>query len=171
MSANLAVSQPEIETEAHPDTTPEIDPIEVIHEGECPSLSGRSVITYAIGRHTEDGSLHLAITDNSGGGMWCKDWGSAEAINEVVVGASELKAKSFHVLHQGKSINTGGFVLAALKAMGLIRVNEENTRLHGHVPTTTFQQRAMACMGETAEVKPKAVRKKVKGAQIEPINY
>ena len=156
------MSVTEVETEAHPDSVPELDPIEVIHEGECPSLSGRSLITYAIGRNTEDGSLSLAITDNSGGGMWCKDWCSAESINEIVVGATELKAKSFHVLHAGRSINTGGFVLAALKAMGLIRVNEENTRLHEHVPTTTFQQRAMACMGETAEVKPKAVRKKVK---------
>ena len=156
------MSATEIATEAHPDTTPEVDPIEVIFKGETQSLSNRSVITYAIGRDAQDGSLHLAITDNSGGGMWCKGWCSAEAINEIVVGASELKAKSFHVLHQGKSINTGGFVLAALKAMGLIRVNEDNSRMHEHVPTTTFQQRAMACMGETAEVKPKAVRKKVK---------
>ena len=30
----------------------EVDPIETIYEGECPSLSGRSTLSYTIGRHT-----------------------------------------------------------------------------------------------------------------------
>lgn len=148
----------EIETE----TTPEVDPIEAIYNGECQSLSGRSVLTYAIGRHTEDGTLHLAITGNSGGGMWCKDWASASAIQDVVLGADGLTAKSFHVLHPGRSINTGGFVLATLKDLGLIRANEENTRLHAHVHTTTFEQVAMARIAETSEQVPKSPRRKGK---------
>ena len=96
--------------------TPEevIDPIEVIHKGECTSLSGRSTLDFAIGRHTEDGTLLLAITGNSGGGMWCKDWCSASDIQDAVLGESGLTAKSFHQLHAGRSINTGGFILAAL---------------------------------------------------------
>lgn len=118
----------------------ETDLIEVICEGECPSLSGRSVLTYVIGRHTKDGTLHFAITDNSGSGMWCKDWCSASAIQDVVLGEGDLTAKSFHVLHPGKSVNTGGFILATLKHLGLIRANEENTRLHEHVPATTFEK-------------------------------
>lgn len=71
--------------------------------------------------------------------MWCKDWASFEAIEAIVLGAQELKAKSFHWLHPGKSINTGGFVLAALRDLGLIRPNEANTRLHEHVPMTTLE--------------------------------
>lgn len=148
----------EIETE----TSIEVDPIEAIYEGECPSLSGRSVLTYAIGRHSADDTLHLRITGNSGGGMWCRDWCSASAIQEVVLGEGELTAKSFHVLHPGKSINTGGFVLAALKDLGLIRANEENTRLHEHVPTTTFEKVAMARMGQSMEQKEKPARRKSK---------
>lgn len=149
---------PEIETE----TPIEVDPIEAIYEGECPSLSGRSVLTYAIGRHSADDTLHLRITSNSGGGMWCKDWASASAIQDVVLGEGELTAKRFHVLHPAKSINTGGFVLAALKDLGLIRANEENTRLHEHVPTTTFEKVAMARMGQSMEQKEKPARRKSK---------
>ena len=145
-------SEPEVET----------IPIESIAEGDCQSVSGRSVLTYAIGRHTEDGSLHLAITANSGGGMWCKDWASAAAIQDVVFGATELTAKSFHALHPGKSINTGGFVLAALKELGLIRANEENSRVHEHVPTTTFEQVAMACIGGSKADDLKHLRRKPK---------
>ena len=148
----------EIQTEVEA----EVDHIKSIYQGECLSLSGRSTLTYALGRSTEDGTLHLAITGNSGGGMWCKDWASASAIQDVVLGVSGLTAKSFHVLHAGRSINTGGFVLAALKDLGLIRTNEENTRLHEHVPTTTFEQVAMARIAEASGQVVKPPRRKAK---------
>ena len=144
----------EIDNQTEAEVAADVDPIEVIYEGECPSLSGRSTLSYTIGRHTEDGTLHLRISDNSGKGMTCKDWASASAIQEVVLGEGELTAKSFHVLHPGKSINTGGFILAVLKDLGLIRANEENTRLHEHVPTTTFEQVVMARIGVSFTPKP-----------------
>ena len=150
----------EIENQA--EVAAEIDPIETIFQGECQSLSGRSNLTFEIGRHTEDATGHLRISDNSGKGMTCKDWASASAIQEVVLGEGELTAKSFHVLHPGKSINTGGFILAVLKDLGLIRANEENTRLHEHVPTTTFEKVAMARMGQSMEQKEKPARRKSK---------
>lgn len=110
-----------------------------IYTAQCSSVSGRSTLTFSIGRHEKDGSLHLAITGNSGSGKWCKDWASAKAIEGVVLGQGELTAHSFQALHPGRSINTGGFYLAALKDLGLIRANAENTRLHEHVPTVTFE--------------------------------
>ena len=152
----------EIENQTEAEVAADVDPIETIYEGECPSLSGRSTLSYTIGRHTEDGALHLRISDNSGKGMWCKDWCSASAIQEVVLGEGELTAKSFQVLHEGRSINTGGFLAAVLKDLGLIRANEENTRLHEHVPTTTFEQVAMARRGVFSEPTPKPGRRKVR---------
>ncbi len=129
------------------------DPFEVIYTGTCESLSGRSDLTFVIGRHTGDGTLSLAIAANSGGGMFCKDWVSAGAIQDVVLGESELTAKSFHQLHAGRSINTGGFILAALKELGLIRAKEENTRLHEHVPGTTFEKVVSVAMAQAKAVK------------------
>ena len=149
-------------TEIDNQTEAEVDPIETIYEGECPSLSGRSTLSYTIGRHSEDGTLHLRISDNSGKGMWCKDWCSASAIQDVVLGEGELTAKSFHVLHPGKSINNGGFILAVLKDLGLIRANEENSRLHEHVPRRTFEQVAMERIGVSTEPTPKPGRRKVR---------
>lgn len=131
-----------------------IDPIETIYTGTCESLSGRSDLTFAVGRHTEDGTLHLAITGNSGGGMFCKDWVSASAIQDVVLGEGELTAKSFHQLHAGRSINTGGFFLAALKELGLLRVSEANSRLHEHSPSSTFEKVVSAHMADAKAVKP-----------------
>ena len=151
------------EVETSPETQPEIDPIECIHEGQCPSISGRSTLTFAIGRHP-NGALHLRIAGNSGGGMFCDDWAAGSAIDEVVQGATALTSRSFDVLHPGRSINTAGFVLAALKQLGLLRAIAENTRLHEHVPTETFDKVAMTAINPAEAKKPKAVKSKHKDA-------
>ena len=154
---------PEVLTSPEP-PTPDIPIITCLFTGECASVSGRSTLTYEIGRHP-DQSLHLRIATNSGGGMFCAEWASGDRINAVVMGVQELTSRSFNALHPGKSINTGGFVMAVLKDLGLIRANEENTRLHEHVPTTTFQQVAMDRIGSaSAEPASKPGRRKGKGA-------
>lgn len=141
----------------------EIDLIIPLHEATCPSISGRSILTFVIGKHEVDGTWHLRIVGNSGKGMWFDGWASAVDIDNLVKGATALTAKSFHALHPGRSINTGGFVLAALKQLGLIRTNVENTRLHEHVPTETFAKVAITAIdpGATAK-KPKATKVKPK---------
>lgn len=143
-----------VEPDTSEEVTAEVDPIEEQFTGVCASVSGRSTLTYAIGRHKETGELHLRIVENSGKGMWFDGWASAKAIDAIVKGSVELTAKSFHPLHPGKSINTGGFVMAVLKDLCLIRANEENTRLHEHVPSSGFEKVAMARMGQTIEPAP-----------------
>lgn len=138
------------------ETEPEPEPIEVIYQGECESLSGRSTLTYAIGRHP-DGTLHLRITDNTGGGMYCDEWIPGTEIDAVVVGQTELTSRSFQVLKPGRSTNTAGFVMAAMKSLGLIKTNDENTRLQTHVITETLEKVVMARLGQAS---PKARRKK-----------
>ena len=137
----------EIETEV---TEAELSPIQPIHTGECPSLSGQSTLTYAIGRHPEDQSLHLRIVANSGGGMFCDEWASGSAIDALVQSSTVLISRSMCELHAGRSINTGGFVLSVLKHLGLVRVNAENSRHHEMVPGTTFEQVALEAMGQAA---------------------
>ena len=138
------------------DPQPEPHPIEVIYQGECPSLSGRSVLTYAVGRHP-DGTLHLKVVSNDGGGMWCDEWIPGSDIDAVVIGQTELTSRAFQVLKPGRSTNTAGFVMAALKSLGLIRTNAENIRLHDQAPTETFEKVVMARMGQAS---PKPRRKK-----------
>jgi len=137
----------EIETEVQ---EVELSPIQEIYTGECPSLSGRSNLTFAIGRHPVDGGLHLRIVSNDGGGMFYDGWAEADRIDAIVKASAELTSKAFQALHPGRSVNTAGFVQASLKQLGLIRTNVENTRLHEHVPSTTFEQVAIEAMGQTA---------------------
>ena len=135
------------------------DPISTLYIGECPSVSGRSTLSYAVGKHEAEGTLHLRIAGNTGKGMWCKAWAPAQAIEAIVAGAQELTAKSFQGLHPGKSINTGGFVLAALRDLGLIRPSAPNTRVHEHVPKATLEQAVMERMNAEANPSQKTRRK------------
>lgn len=152
----------EVDTEI--EVPEEVDLIKPMHEGECLSISGRSTLTFVIGQHENDASWHLRIAHNSGKGMWFDGWATAVDIDRIVRGATELTAKSFHALHPGRSINTGGFVMAALKELGLIRANEDNSRLHEHVTTETFEKVAMAAMDPGALKKPKVPKSKQKAA-------
>jgi hypothetical protein len=130
--------------------TPDIEPspIQTIYTGECPSLSGKSALTFAIGRHPEDQSLHLRIVTNSGGGMFCDEWASGSAIDALLQSSTVLISRLMCELHAGRSINTGGFVLSVLKHLGLVRVNACNSRQHEMVPGSTFEQVAMDAMGQ-----------------------
>ncbi|MBK7276171.1 MAG: hypothetical protein IPI51_12895 [Betaproteobacteria bacterium] len=131
-----------------PEEVPEVDPIQTIYEGQSESLSGRSTLTFSVGRHPDTGALHLRIVGNTGGGMWCDEWIPGSEIDAVVIGDPELTSRSFQVLKPGRSTNTAGFVMAAVKSMGLIRNNAENTRLHELVPTETFEKVVTALMDE-----------------------
>ena len=149
----------EIETEV---TEAELSPIQAIHTGECPSLSGQSTLTYAIGRHPEDQSLHVRIVANSGGGMFCDEWASGSDIDALVQSRTVLISRSMCELHSGRSINTGGFVLSVLKHLGLVRVNAENSRHHEMVPGTTFEQVALDPLGAMGQVAAGDKRKTLK---------
>ena len=133
---------------------PELPSIQTAYEGRCESLSGRSTLTYAIGRH-EEGTLHLRIVRNSGGGMACTEWTSARAVDAVVLDQSELTSSAFGVLHPGKSINTGGFVLAVLKDLGLVAMSGENRRFHVHLQGRTCEGVLQARM-QAMELAPEA---------------
>ena len=140
-----AVTETQTESKTQTDTEipKEIDLIRPMHAGSCPSISGRSTLTFAIGKHETEGTWHLRIVGNSGGGMFCDEWAPGLDIDAVIVGATALTSRSFDVLHPGRSINTAGFVLATLKHLGLIRTNAENSRHHEHVPTESFVKVAM----------------------------
>ncbi|MFO1263989.1 MAG: hypothetical protein U1E84_11725 [Rhodoferax sp.] len=133
-----------------------IDPIQSIFKSQCTSLSGRSEIDFEVGRHIEADSLHVRVCGNSAAGMFSKNWISAESIQDIVLGATELTAKSLAPLYVGTSTNSAGFLLVSLRALGLVRVSEVNTRHHEHAPGTTLAKVVQDCMGSNA---PKSRRK------------
>jgi len=147
----------EIETEIITEDQEAIDPIVVINKGQCTSLSGLSELEYEIGQHSEDDSLFMRLSGNTGAGLYCPNWVSAKDIQDIVLGATQMTSTSLKPLFEGTSINSAGFLLAALRELGLVRVSATNSRHHEHTPGSTFAQVVMG--GKADSNTPKSRRK------------
>ena len=129
----------ESETGALPQSASLDGGIRILRSGSCPSLSGQSILAYEFGINGES-LLHMRLIANTGGGLFSNDWISCDLLEEFLVNKTELTSGSFKALFPNKSVNTGGFVMAVLKFLGLIQVSELNSRWHEHVPEMTFER-------------------------------
>lgn len=140
-----------------------VNQVRVIKAGVCPSLTARSDLGYELGINDES-ELYLRLTSNTGSGFFSKEWTPCALIEQLIKDASELTSTSFKTLFPNKSVNTGGFVMAVVKALGLIQTNVLNTRWHEQVKEVTFEQVTIEAMvnAEEAEksVSPKSIGKR-----------
>lgn len=154
----------------HVDPTPEIDSlpqtppatldslIRVLKDGNCPSLTGRSTLGYQLGLKDES-DLYLRLVSNTGSGFFSKEWIACSVIEQLISGAAELTSTSFKTLFPNKSVNTGGFVMAVIKALGLIETNPQNTRWHQQTPEMTFDRLTIEAMVHAEEMEKAVIPK------------
>ena len=163
--ADNVVETPDESNETLPENPPETvaDLIRVLKADSCPSLTARSTLGYELGLKDES-ELYLRLVSNTGSGFFSKEWIACSVIEQLITGASELTSTSFKTLFPNKSVNTGGFVMAVVKALGLIQTNVLNTRWHEQVKEVTFEQVTIEAMvfAEEAEksASPKATGKR-----------
>ncbi len=103
------------------------DLVQVIREGQCPSVSGRSTLTYHLG-HIGGREHFIRIYDNSGRGMFARDWIDSGQIEGVIAGEGPITSSAFRELYAGRSINTGGFLMAVLLDLGVLVPMPEGAR-------------------------------------------
>ena len=105
--------------------------VRVLKSATCPSVSGKSKLTYEIGLRNETDPV-IRIAKNSGGGFFSDEWLPLAAIQKVLAGRGAekgLTSNAFRATYLGKSVNTAGFLVAVLKAEGVLRPREGNARL------------------------------------------
>lgn len=118
--------------------------IQILKTAECPSLSSRSTLTYHIGVDMESkalGELYFQISFNTGKGLFNKEWIPAGSIREVFEKLPETAAVtsiSLNAIFSGKSTNSSGFLLAVLKAEGLVIVIEGKKRSYQRTTSDAF---------------------------------
>ena len=125
----------------------------------CPSLTGKSTLTYHIGCNAESVIL-LRINANTGGGYFSKEWISFGVIQQAL----EKQTKPFtsmllKPLFNGKSSNTPAFLLAVLKHLDVIKSSEKRGYECGD--TNAFVEEVKALMTEA----PKEAQKGKKSAK------
>lgn len=86
--------------------------IQVTRTASCPSLSGRSTITYEVG--SKGDSQYIRLSGNSAGGIYCKDWVPMAEIHQLLAGCTNIASTTLKPLYAGRSSNSPGFLLAAL---------------------------------------------------------
>ena len=146
-------------------TSPNPDNTRVLKTATCPSLSGKSKLTYQLGSKA-DGQIQLQVQSNTGKGYFSKEWVALNSISmllsKVPVGKA-ITSASFKPLFKGKSVNTAGFLAAVLKHEGLIRPMKTNQRCYELLDAADFISEANALMGSPAgssgTAKPKADKK------------
>ncbi len=113
--------------------------VHILKTGTCPSLSGKSKLSYEIGC-SPTGDLGMRVCKNSGNGYFSKQWVGWDQVQAVLDQHGD-KPITFHTLSplfEGRSINTAGFLLAALKQEGLVQKMEDQPRCYERVDATSF---------------------------------
>jgi hypothetical protein len=106
--------------------------IKVLKTATCPTLTGKSTLTYQIGLSPES-IVHLRISKNSGGGFFSDEW---IALDDILATLKKLRkdtpitAYYLSELFQGKSVNTPSFLLSVLKHLKVVRSLPKNKRHH-----------------------------------------
>ena len=143
------------------------DPI-TVKSATCKSLSGKSELSYHIA-YDSDNEIYFRIVGNSGNGFYSCEWIALSAIEEVFESRppmAGITAFTLTKLFKGKSANTPGFLLAVLKAEGLIQTLPDRKRACEPIPNSSFVNDIYALVDTVAgkSIKPSTSKKKPRAA-------
>lgn len=122
----------------------------------CLSLSGRTDLTYHVGC-TEDRDVCFRIWDTSGKGIHSKEWVCASLIHKTLNSSAMISAPMLLPLFKvGRSVNTAGFLLAALRNEGLVAHDPEVAHKYVRVQSNGFVEEMNALMDAGTSLDPVA---------------
>jgi len=138
----VAETEPATDTETNPE-------IRVLKTATCPSLSGKSKLTYAISCSTA-GEILIQVAGNDGGGYWNDDQVSQSSIQAVLdrlpKGAA-ITSATFRSIYPSKSTNSPGFLAAVLKDIGLLQASKDKPRCYELGSPKAFIEEVNAMLG------------------------
>lgn len=129
--------------------------IRFLKTGSCPSLSGKSILTYQIGCNAES-SIQFQVVANTGGGFFSDEWVAFDAIQQAFDRQPKDKPIVSHILYplfQGRSLNTPAFLLAVLKAEGLVKPLGDKKRGYERVDPAEFIAEIKKLINATVDLK------------------
>mgnify|MGYP000856101061 CR=1 FL=1 len=152
---------------------PVVPSLRILKVGRCPTVSGKSTLTYHVGC-TAESAIQIRLYANSGNGFLNQDWIPWTAIQERLKpqsGESTFTSQVLHALFRGKSLNSPGFLMAVLKAEGVVKPSTVKRRCYEATKDARFLaeiERLMASavdLAVNAAAKPAASRPKKQAAE------
>jgi hypothetical protein len=127
--------------------------IRILKVGSCPSLSGKSTLTYHIGC-TPKSNISIRVHANTGGGYFSKEWVLLSTIQHALEkGNKQITAMIIQPLFRGKSANTPAFLLAVLKQEGLVQLSKDKQRCHEYIGTDKFMTEIKKLINSAVDLK------------------
>ena len=115
-----------------------VETVRILGTSTCASLSAKSTLTYDLGMGTE-GQIQIQVVGNDGGGYFNTDWVAFKDIQAALAEQpKDITSGSLHCLYPSKSNNSPGFLLAVLKAVGLVQVSVSNPRCYEALDPAAF---------------------------------
>ena len=150
-SANpVTETEPVADTETNPETSPEHTPeIRILKTASCPSLSGKSKLTFNIGCNTV-GEIQFQVTGNDGGGYWNDDWvaqSSIQAVLDRLPKGAPITSATLRPIYALKSTNSPGFLAAVLREIGLLQPSKDKPRCYELGSPNEFISEVNALLG------------------------
>ena len=106
--------------------------LNILKKGTCPTLSGKSKLSYVIG--TDDNEVYIRIAANTGGGFHSGEWVAVKDIEAALTKTpDEITSLNLFKLFRGKSVNSAGFLLAVLKHEGVVQTVKGKKRKHTYI--------------------------------------
>jgi len=130
------------------------DNVRVLKTGTCPSLSGKTKLTYEVGGGPGS-QISLRITKTAGTGSFSKDWVALERIHALLEKNGDKPIASHTLASLFTSANNPGFTLAVMKHERLVRPTADNPRCYERLDGKAFFAEIEALMGS----KPAASKK------------
>ncbi len=134
--------------------------ISIVSTLKTKTVTGKSDLTYHLGKDDDD-TPYIRIWQNTGNGYFSNEWLPLDAIIDILEGqkGGSFTSRAFEPLFNGKSVNTPGFLVAALLKDKVVVQEEGKTRKYIYVS-------ADAVLAKIAGAKPrrKAAKKLVKKA-------
>lgn len=129
----------------------------VLKASSCPSLSGKSTLSYQVGydvnganASTTEPVIQLRVYANTGGGFFNKDWIPLSIIQQLLdksPSSKPITSNALFPLFKGRSINTPAFLLAVLKHEGFLRPLKDKQRSYERLDPTEFMTEIKALIG------------------------
>lgn len=110
--------------------TTEDPTVQVLKKATTPTLSGKSRLTYEVGRNDQK-ELCVRLTGNTAAGAFCQDWTRLPAILSILEKLprhTPITSDSLMPLFKERSANMPGFTWAILLNEGLVRRSEGTRR-------------------------------------------
>ena len=114
--------------------------LQIIQTSKCQTVSNKSTLTYNIAADDKD-NIFIRIIGNTGGGYFSNEWVSLDHITSILSDTpadSTITSINLIPLFKGKSVNTPGYLLAALVNEGLLSANQEKKRHYAYSGVDAF---------------------------------